>query len=328
MKASFVGDIMLGRLVNDNLKKRPAEYLWGNTLPVLQEADLLFGNLECVISDRGQPWSATPKAFHFRTDAKNIESLTKANFKTLSLANNHILDFEYEAMQDTLEILNQAGIKHAGAGATFTEASKPAFLKFADQKIAFIAFTDNDPDWEAADLVPGVFYVPIDRKDFRAQQLFEIVRLAKLESNLVIVSAHWGPNWGYNPLPEHIPFAHALVDQGADIVYGHSPHIFRGIEIYRNKPILYSTGDFVDDYAVDEIERNDQSFIFTIEIQGGQVKTIKLIPTIIDNFQALLAEGDEAQNICLKMQTLSAELDIPLEFNTSENQLSFEISTD
>jgi poly-gamma-glutamate capsule biosynthesis protein CapA/YwtB (metallophosphatase superfamily) len=134
MKASFVGDIMLGRLVNDNLKKRPAEYLWRNTLPILQEADLLFGNLECVISDRGQPWSATPKAFHFRSDAKNIESLTKANFKALSLANNHILDFEYEAMQDTLEILNQAGIKHAGAGATFTEASKPAFLNLLIKK--------------------------------------------------------------------------------------------------------------------------------------------------------------------------------------------------
>lgn len=322
MKLLFVGDIMLGRLVNEILKQRPPDYPWGDTLAIFKEADCRLGNLECVISDRGHPWSATPKAFHFRTDAKNIESIKKADFNLLSLANNHILDFEHEAMLDTFKILDNAHIAYAGAGKTFTEASKPVNLKLTGQKIAFIAFTDNEADWESADLVPGVFYVPIKKKDRRAQQLFEIVRLAKLDSDLVIVSAHWGPNWNYDPPPEHVSFAHTLIDQGADIIYGHSAHVFRGVEIYRNKVILYSTGDFVDDYAVDEIERNDQSFIFIIETEGKQIQSIKLIPTIIDEFQALLAQGDEAQNICLKMQTLSAEFETPLEFNKEKNELS------
>lgn len=332
MKLLFVGDVMLGRLVNQALKTQPPEYPWGDTLPFFNQADLSFCNLESVVSDIGQPclpagraWSATPKAFHFRSDAKNIEVLKAAQIKAVSLANNHVLDFEYEAMFEMLKLLTSAEIAFAGAGATFTVASKPAFLKFNQQKLGFIAFTDNEPQWESADLVPGIFYVPVNRKDRRAQQLAEIIRHAKKESDILVVSAHWGPNWGYAPPAEHPSFAHFLVDQGADIVFGHSAHVFRGIEIYRNKVIFYSTGNFIDDYAVDEIERNDQSFVFIIETKEDKIARLELYPTIIQNFQAQMAVGDEAEDIALKMQTLSAELGTPLEWQEKEKQLTFSL---
>jgi poly-gamma-glutamate synthesis protein (capsule biosynthesis protein) len=304
MKLLFVGDVMLGRLVNQKLKDATAEYPWGDTLPVFRNADVRICNLECVISDRGVPWSATPKTFHFRTDAKNIPSLTSAGVNVASLANNHSLDFEYEALADTVNILDAAGIHHAGAGANIREASKAVRFRAGELSFAFIAFTDNEPDWEADESVPGVFYVPVDTADSRALRLFGIVQEAKKKADLVIVSAHWGPNWGYRPKPEHIPFAHALVESGADIVFGHSCHVFQGVEIYRGRPIFYSAGDFIDDYAVDEIERNDESFIFLVEVEGRRIARLRLHPTVISRMQVRLAQGRREEEIVEKMQDL------------------------
>jgi poly-gamma-glutamate synthesis protein (capsule biosynthesis protein) len=310
MKILFVGDVMLGRLVNQILKKVPPDYVWGNTLPIFKKADLRICNLECVISDKGQPWSLTQKVFHFRSDAKNIEALKMAKIDLVSIANNHTLDFDYEALFEELEILEKAKIKKAGGGKNFKEASSPAVLEINKKKIGFIAFTDNEPAWEAKENQAGIFYLPIDIKDKKAKNLFEIIKKTKEKSDFLIVSAHWGPNWGYQPQPRHIPFAHLLIDSGADIIYGHSCHVFQGIEIYKGKPILYSTGDFIDDYAVDEIERNDQSFIFIAQISEKDMKIshLFLYPTVIRNFQACLADGEEAKAIANKMRFLCHEL--------------------
>src|SRR5205807_8814217 len=131
-------------------------------------------------------------------------------------------------------------------------------------KLEFIAFTDNEPAWEATLSHPGVLYVPILLEDRRTEKLLTMVSKTKDVVDFLIVSAHWGPNWGYTPPAEHIPFAHALIDEGTDVIFGHSGHVIRGIEIYKDKPIMYCTGDFIDDYAVDESERNDRSFIFIL----------------------------------------------------------------
>src|SRR5882762_11252716 len=124
MRLALVGDVMLGRLVNQILTGTPPEYPWGDTLPILHQADWRFCNLECVISDWGEPWSVTPKVFHFRSDARNIAVLQTAHIDAVSLANNHTLDFEYTAMLDMLGLLDRAGIGHAGAGVNLTEAAR------------------------------------------------------------------------------------------------------------------------------------------------------------------------------------------------------------
>jgi poly-gamma-glutamate synthesis protein (capsule biosynthesis protein) len=320
MKLLFVGDVMLGRLVNETLREAPQDYPWGDTLSILGEADVRLCNLECVISDRGTPWTVTPKVFHFRSDTKNIETLKIANVNAVSIANNHTLDFEYEAMSEMIKILDEAGIFHAGAGSNFEEASRPALFGVGGIKIGLIAFTDNEPDWEATAHRPGIFHAPIDREDDRAKKLFEIVRQTKKESDLLIVSAHWGPNWGYRPHPSHVPFGHALIDHGADVVFGHSCHVFQGIEIYQDRPILYSTGDFIDDYAVDEIERNDESFIFLVETQKAQIKKLNLYPTVIRIFQARLARDREAKRITRKMEERCAEFKTSVRWNEEEGR--------
>lgn len=321
MQMLFVGDVMLGRLVNDFLKTHPSDYPWGDTLSIFRSADVRVCNLECVISDRGTPWSITPKAFHYRTDAKNVAVLQAGSLDVVSLANNHILDFEASALADCLETLDRGEIKHAGAGNDIVEATRRATLTVQGTTIGFIAFTDNEPDWEATLDRPGVFYVPVEVNNERAKRLFNLVQETKKEVDLLLVSAHWGPNWGYRPQPEHIPFSHALVEAGADVIFGHSCHVFQGVELYRGRPILYSCGDFVDDYAVDEVERNDQSFIFLVTIEGARLTGLELIPTVIRNFQARLAGGREAREMAEKMQALSMDFGAKLKWDVSRGRL-------
>ena len=304
MKFALVGDVMLGRLVNEFLNSAPPAYPWGDTLPIFRQADWRFCNLECVISDRGRPWSATPKVFHFRSDAKNLAVLEVAKITAVSLANNHALDFEYDAMFEMFGILDKARIARAGAGRDIEEAIQPAVCEVAGKKIGTVAFTDNEPAWEAKKDQPGIFYVPVDLSNSRAKALLEIIRQTKTKVDFLIVSAHWGPNWGYEPPAEQIPFARALLDAGADLIFGHSGHVFRGIEIYQGKPIIYCAGDFIDDYAVDEVERNDESFIFVLETEGGKIQKLQLYPTIIAEFQARLAKSTKAEVIAGKMQKL------------------------
>ena len=135
MNLLFVGDVMLGRLVNNFLKEKPPEYPWGDTMALFQEADVRICNLECVISDWGTPWSVTPKVFHFRSDAKNVETLRVAHIDAVSLANNHTLDFEYEGLFHMMNILNAAGILYAGAGMTRSRASEPAIWELSGIKL-------------------------------------------------------------------------------------------------------------------------------------------------------------------------------------------------
>lgn len=299
---------MLGRLVNDALAKTPPDYPWGNTLPLFKDSDLGVCNLECVLADSGMPWTRTPKVFHFRSDAKNVAVLKAAQLDYVSLANNHVLDYGYEALYEMMAILEREDIAYAGVGRDVDTATRPTFLFHDNLRIGCIAFTDNEPVWEAAANKGGIFYTPVDLADGRARKLLNLVQQIKTQADLVIVSAHWGPNWGCRPQRHHVPFAHALIDHGADIILGHSCHVFQGIEIYKGRPILYSCGDFVDDYRVDPDERNDQSFLFKFTITGGKVTQLVLHPTVIRSFQARLAETGEAEMIAHKMQTLCAEM--------------------
>jgi poly-gamma-glutamate capsule biosynthesis protein CapA/YwtB (metallophosphatase superfamily) len=305
LEIAFVGDVMLGRLVAEELRRRPPEYPWGDTLPLLRRADALVGNLEFVLADDGDPWPG--KVFHFRADRRAVASLETARFALVSVANNHVLDFGTDAALESFATLTQRGIRFAGAGANADAARRPAVIRRDGLTIAMLAFTDNEPDWQAGFDSPGVHYVPVDLDDPRAAALLDAVAREREAVDLLIVSSHWGGNWGVAVPRSHRTFARALVDAGADVVFGHSPHIVRGVEVYRDRPILYGTGDFVDDYMVDPVERNDRSFVFVLQIEDGVPTQLRLHPTEIVRFQARLA-GRHAAEIADDMARRCAAL--------------------
>lgn len=310
MQILFTGDVMLGRLVNNVLANNEFSYVWGNAVDIIKAADFSLINLECSISSRGKEWNKTFKVFHFRANPDAINVLNFAAIDYVSLANNHILDYDVEALLDTVELLNNNNISHAGAGKNLEEALEPALMKkklklksskinsnyhndFEENNknentltIGIISLTDNEPQWEATENSAGINYIPIaldsEKYYYRIKKCIEKI---KKQSDLVIVSSHIGPHFRETPSAIYVNFAHKIIEFGADIYWGHSNHMPQGIEIYNynddknnnnsnssnNKNIImYDCGDFIDDYAIDPNFRNDLSFIFLLHLNIDQ----------------------------------------------------------
>jgi poly-gamma-glutamate synthesis protein (capsule biosynthesis protein) len=308
VKIALTGDVMLGRLVDQyviqNRSVRP-EAVWGDVLPVMVGADCRLINLECVISSEGEKWHPATKAFHFRARPRAIEFLRAAKLDVVTLANNHVLDYGPEALLDCLSLLDRAGIKRAGAGKSLEESLTPASLELSEARVAVVALTDNEPEWEAGQAKPGVNYIAYGERGLEEpyrSRIGQVLSSARRQAELVIVSAHVGPNWGA-PSRAMRSLAYQLLDMGADLYWGHSNHTPQGIELYKGKAILYSTGDFIDDYMVDKAERNDLSFLFMIETEKNRVKQITLHPTRIEDLGVRQANEQEWQFLARTMRT-------------------------
>jgi poly-gamma-glutamate capsule biosynthesis protein CapA/YwtB (metallophosphatase superfamily) len=311
--AALVGDVMLGRGVNGVLRTLRPEQPWGDVLPLLISADLRIVNLECAITDHKQPWTRTPKVFHFRADPSAVEVLKAARVDVCSLANNHTLDFEERGLLDTLEHLKAAGIRYAGAGHNWEESARPALLaaRPADRpsRVALLAFTDNEPPFAAGSDRPGTNYLPVSlESDVLGRVEMAVTAAREAGAETVVFSNHWGPNMVQRPSTLFRRFARAVMDRGADVYYGHSAHVFQGIEIYRGKPILYDTGDFIDDYAVHPKLRNDRSLLFRVSLEGSEFRRLELFPVTLPYARVQLAKGSEREAILDRMEHLSGEM--------------------
>lgn len=304
----FTGDVMLGRNVNLMQRNRKPEDVWGTLLPELEKLDGLFINLECCISKRGSPWTETIRAFHFRADPDwSLEALEKAGVKWCNLANNHMLDFGEKALLDTLENLENVGIRFSGAGRNREEAFQPAFVELDDLKIAFISFSDDPEEYAAGADSPGIAYLNFYSDSFR-EDVLGVLEAAKSENpDIIVASGHLGPNMVEKPAKRIRDFVHFLMDNGVDLFHGHSAHIFQGIEVYKGKPILYDTGDFIDDYRVDLELRNDQSFLFKMKVVEREIREIELLPVEIRNYAVEPARKEVREWSFERMQRLSKE---------------------
>src|SRR5205085_7558783 len=161
----------------------------------------------------------------------------------------------------------------------------------------------------AAPAAPGTNWIPITLEEQSLAPVREGISRARTEgAELVIVSLHWGPNMVQRPSPLFRAFAHAVMDAGADLLFGHSAHIFQGIEIYRGRPIIYDAGDFVDDYAVDPTLRNDWGLLFRVHVMQAAVRRIELDPVLIANCQVNFVAGATRQAIAQRIQALSADM--------------------
>lgn len=304
----LAGDVMIGRLVDENFDRVPHDHIWGSTLPLLQATDLNLVNLEAALTTSAHK---VLKVFNFKAKPDRVNALKMGSIHLVNLANNHCLDYAKEGLQETLATLDKGGILHAGAGTDLAQAKSPALMKVRGIQVGVIGCTDNEPTWEASTTTPGTFYIEINEEGL--QTLLPVIERTRKAVDILIISLHWGPNMRERPPSHFRRFAHALIDAGADIIHGHSAHIFQGVEIYKHKLILYDTGDFIDDYYVDPLLRNDRSFFFVVEAGREKLQRLLLFPVCIRRFQANLAQGQDKSWAMERMRQLSAELGTKLE---------------
>ncbi len=251
--ASALNYVELAERAHGNISK-PAgfAYIWGDALQELERRKPYprIVNLETAVTASKTP---EPKGINYKMNPTNVPVLTAAGVDCCALANNHVLDWGQPGLLDTLAALKTAGIRTAGAGANLAEASQPAVIDIAPEcRILVFAFGMTNsgifPDWAARSDRPGVRLLP-DLSGETAEAVAAEVLGIRQPGDIVIISIHWGPNWGYEITAGQGLFARRLIDLGAcDIVQGHSSHHPLAIEIYRGRLILYGCGDFINDY--------------------------------------------------------------------------------
>lgn len=288
----LVGDVMIGRSFNTyTFPLKSLQYPWGNTLPILQNSDIIIGNLETTITNSEIKWPN--KTFNYKLLPQYAETLKKANFSYCSLANNHILDYQETGMNDTINNLDELEIKHAGAGENIEEAMQPVFITKNNIIFGFLSASDHYAYWEAKNNKPGIWYIPIRNSKLSDWKIvFEKVREVKKECDVLIFSLHWNFNYVDQIDKIFISFGHKLIDNGVDIIHGHSPHHILPMERYGSGIIFYSLGDFIDDYVISQKYRNDLSIMIKIIVDENlKIKIDKIYPTYIKHRQVNLLKS-------------------------------------
>jgi Bacterial capsule synthesis protein PGA_cap len=253
----MLGDVMLGRLVAERLARGRPERVWSDELVTLcRSCDALVCNLECCISGQGSRTTRVPqKPFFFRGPPAAVEALAAIGTSAVTLANNHALDYEAEALGDTLERLATAGIASVGAGPDLQRAREGAVVSAGGLRLGVLGATDHPVEYAATADSPGVAFAGLSA-ELPEWVSSELDRL-RAEADLVVAFPHWGHNMTTAPARWQRTRARDLVDAGADLVAGHSAHVFHGIEPVDGRLALYDLGDALDDYAIDPKLRND-----------------------------------------------------------------------
>jgi poly-gamma-glutamate synthesis protein (capsule biosynthesis protein) len=234
-----------------------------------------------------------------------VPCLTAAAIDVCVLANNHVLDWGYAGLGETLDTLRRAAIRTAGAGRDAVEAAAPALVEVADKGRVMVFSLGSETSgiprtWAASATAPGINLLP-DLSPHTARAVARAVREVRQPRTIVVVSVHWGENWGYRVPRSQQAFAHALIDEaGVDVVHGHSSHHPKAIEIYRERPIFYGCGDFLTDYegiAGHEAFRGELGLMYfpTLDVLTGRLVRLTMTPTRVERFRVIRASPEEAQ---------------------------------
>jgi len=262
LRISAVGDIMLARAVGSALEPRDqtTQMALQRTNDLLASvtafSDLTFGNLESVLSTKGQ---ALPKPYSFRANPAHVSLLQEWRISHLSVSNNHSEDYGKLAWDESVSVLQEQGLNPIGGYANEPVVNSTTA---GGKHIAFLGFqTLNVP--------------------FSAQKIADAINSAKQTHDMVIVSMHWGEE--YQPVPEQatVQLAHTLVDAGADVIFGHHPHVLQPVERYKDKLIFYSLGNFVFDQRGEEQNR---SLIATVDVWDDGSLSYLLTPVVIEHY--------------------------------------------
>ena len=346
------GEVTLA-LVGDLFVQRPdPESIFAHAAPYLQEADIVFGNLESMLTDASYLTEARATRV-FYSDENMLSAYTFAGISGVGVANNHSMNQGLDSLLRCLEILDGAGIAHAGGGRNLDEARKPAIIERKGTRVAFLAYssvfsplfaatadrggiatvrvaTSYEPPARLAEVpgAPPIIHTHADPRDAAAMQ--EDVRSAREQADVVIVSWHWGMSratGGSNAgkiLESQVAMAHAAIDAGADLVMGHHPHMLEGVEVYNGKVIFYSLGNFAFDLHSGNSPHGDITILVRCMVRDGAIQRVSYKPIRInEQGQPVPVDPQAGQDIVQSVQELSADFDT--QFQVGEKDVMIEI---
>ena len=308
------------------------DYIWGDALSewaqLKPHARII--NLETAITQCDD--YSPDKGIHYRMHPLNIGALTSAGIDICTLANNHLLDFGQEGLKETIKTLKEAKIQFAGAGENNQQAMRPAIIELDLNKrvLVFSAGSHSSgvpPTWNATFAHPGIYYLP-DFSDDVLRTVVDNINQYRQPNDLIIFSIHWGSNWGYD-IPEAFrDFSHQLIDiANVDIIFGHSSHHPRPIEMYHGKPILFGCGDFINDYegiCGYEEYRGDLSLMYFLDFDGIslQFKKMTLVPLQMKKFRLTRANQSDSEWM---LQTLNQSAALSVQFMFQDQYLVYDV---
>ncbi len=275
---------------------RPVDfaYAWGDALAEIaaRRPDCRLVNLETAVTRAAAP---VPKAINYRMSPENFPAVAAAGIDCCTLANNHLLDWGNRGLVDTLAALRRSGVQGVGAGENLAAAAAPAAIPLpGGGRLLVFAYglpTSGVPEeWAATETDPGVNFLP-DLSRASRRRVVNDVRAARQPGDIVLLSVHWGSNWGYGISSRQTRFAHRLIDRGVvDILHGHSSHHPRPIEVYRGRLILYGCGDLLNDYeGIKDYEnfRGDLALLYfaAVDRSSGGLAALTMVPYQIRKFR-------------------------------------------
>ncbi len=297
-----VGDVMYGNHTISYIKKHGSNYPFIPTQAILQNVDVAFANLEAPFTETGIKFD---KRFTFKVPPKYATGLAKAGFDVVTLANNHMLDYGMEGLASTLKTLDSIGVAFCGAGLDIKQARKPALIKKNGFRIAVLGYSMTFPrEFWATDSTGGTCYPQYDYMQKSIQQSDSV-------ADFTIVTFHWGSELKNHPKKYQKDYAHLAIDNGADLVLGHHPHVLQGLEIYKNRLIAYSLGNFsFASYSAKATE----SIILKVHLSNTGLLYAKAIPVSVDNsevaFQPKPLAGAAADTIITHLKNFSDPLNL------------------
>jgi poly-gamma-glutamate synthesis protein (capsule biosynthesis protein) len=298
-------------------------WIWGDALSVLRRAepDARIVNLETSVTRSDAYWEG--KGINYRMHPDNVACLTAAELDCCGLANNHVLDWGFAGLEETLATLQAAGLRTAGAGRNAAESQAPAIIElgFGGRVLvfAFGSASSGIPGvWAAGADSPGINLLPA-RTAAAEAAVAEAIAAHRRPGDFVVASIHWGGNWGYEIPPQHRALAHGLIERaGVDVVHGHSSHHAKGIEIHNGRPIIYGCGDFINDYegisGYPEY-RSDLRLAYLVELDaaGAGLRRLRIVPFQARRLRLQVAAGGDVEWVLAMLERECAPFGVRVE---------------
>lgn len=274
----FAGDAMMDWSVKQAIRKNGPDYPFRYVRKEVSAADLAIVNLETAVTKHDV--KDTNQIYNFKSDPISLKGIKNAGFDLVTIANNHVLDYKQQGFMDTLQHLENTGLRYVGGGRNAKEAYAALIFDIKGQKIKILAFSRFIPtgDWFAKSNKPGV------AEAYNEESVLPVIQRERVGADYLLVYMHWGVEKKHKPEAWQREYAHKIIDAGADAIIGSHVHVLQGFEFYKDRPIAYSIGNFLfPDYV--KAEKADTGLL-NVTLESGKVK-MAFKPYLIKNNQII-----------------------------------------